>query len=278
MIIILYPQPSFGPLLEYSLRQFSNELPNILGNILPSGEMYIKKDYQLDLPEKFTNNSDDVVISGYPHSSAKFTADQTIENYKKYFPAESKVVLIHYSNEYEVDQSYLFSYHTNPGYLNFVLAGKEKIWNDTYTSVNDMKPYEVREAISLLIDQNEHYINSCQKSEKTWSLVSSSDIQFNFENTIKRLLTRLGLTQNQKDINKFYQRWFDKQQYIIDEFLLINGIIDAIELNQYICWNGISIVGEAIIQSRLRRRGVEINCFNLDIFPTDTKNLKKYFS
>jgi hypothetical protein len=51
--------------------------------------------------------------------------------------------------------------------------------------------------------------------------------------------------------------------------------MDSIKLGYAMTWDKLSIVGEAIIQSKLRRQGIEIACHNLNECPTSINNLKK---
>ena len=51
--------------------------------------------------------------------------------------------------------------------------------------------------------------------------------------------------------------------------------MDNFKSNSDFSWNKLSIVGEAIVQSRLRKQGLEILCYNLNQFPTDIYSLKQ---
>ena len=59
------------------------------------------------------------------------------------------------------------------------------------------------------------------------------------------------------------------QQYIVDEFNLLDQIVECSITNQPLKWQPINIIAEAIVQQQLRAKGYEIRCDGLDKFPTD---------
>mgnify|MGYP003340427608 CR=1 FL=1 len=49
-----------------------------------------------------------------------------------------------------------------------VLENKEKSWNPEYNSYLDMKPFEVREALSFYIDTQTSYLEIKKDAVKSW--------------------------------------------------------------------------------------------------------------
>ena len=139
-----------------------------------------------------------------------------------------------------------------------------------------MQPFELREALSFFIDQQAEQLEISKVIDKNWLCITPDDVLYNFKNTILKIIEYTGLTVNDsKDIDDFYNEWFKNQQYILDEFENINSIVASINSGSDTTWNKLSIIGEAMVQSRLRQQGIELACHNLDQFPSNTKDLKK---
>lgn len=276
MIIIAFPVGAFGSTIEYSLREFSNELTKVSGLVLPNGSMHsFKKEFHPRTIEELSNLNKSIEIATpvYPGDDW-LTPVNTIVQFKKYLTQDHKVVLIYFKEMQSAERNMLFSYYKLSNFLR-IFEGKEKNWNKEYNSFSDMQLYEQREAISFLVDSQSDYTEVFKVSEKNWLKVEVNDILYNFKNTLLTIFDYCNLSINtNSNIDKFYQEWFEKQQYIINEFETINNIMHSITTDQYMQWGQLSIVGEAIIQSRLRKQGTEISCYNLNIFPTDTANLK----
>jgi len=95
---------------------------------------------------------------------------------------------------------------------------------------------------------------------------------FDTENTINCIIEFCGLTIK-PELDQFINNWLGKQQYIVDEFELLDQIIDSTITQRPLTWQPISIVAEAIVQQRLRAVGYEMRCDGLDTFPTDSRTL-----
>lgn len=56
--------------------------------------------------------------------------------------------------------------------------------------------------------------------------------------------------------------------------LLCNQIVESIITNEYFDWSAtaLTFIDEAMIQKLLRDAGVQLRCYNLNIFPTNTKD------
>jgi hypothetical protein len=139
-----------------------------------------------------------------------------------------------------------------------------------------MKLYELREALSFNIDQAPTYLDLGNCINSNWLCITPDDVLYDYQKTICKIIDYCGLTIDpDQNIEKFYHNWFTKQQYILDEFDNINLILQHLDSDNVFSWNKLSIVGEAIVQSRLRAQGIEIACYNLNTFPSNTQDLKK---
>ena len=176
------------------------------------------------------------------------------------------------------ERNELFLYHklqSSDIYLNVVLKDKAKSWNPNYECYTDMQQYELREALSFHIDYLTNCVDVRSVVEPDWLCITPDDILYNFEHTIIKIMDHCELTQDTtRDINEFYQLWYQKQQYIIEEFDLINDIVQSVNEDS-ITWPGLSILGEAIVQARLRTQGLDMACYMVNDFPDNTIDLKK---
>lgn len=289
MIIILFPAGSFGSTIEYGLRQFSNELTKVEATVLNSGSMhsYTKEFHPVTIDEflKIKDTDYEIVTPTYPGLNY-LSPVETISELKKHINPSQKVLLIYFTNSNMMERNQLFCYYKSYFYdgkqydhsmfLDFIMKDKHKAWNANYSSYKDMEIFELREALSFFIDQQIEHLEISKVIDENWLCITPDDILYNFKDTILKIIKYFELTVDPaQNIEEFYHDWFKKQQYIIDESKTIDRIIDSINLNHNILWDKLSIIGEAIIQSKLRRLGIEILCHNLNTFPTSTEDLKK---
>ena len=102
--------------------------------------------------------------------------------------------------------------------------------------------------------------------------IKNTSILFDTEETLYKIIDFCKLTPKH-GIKQFADEWQGFQQYIVDEFVLIDQIINQTIKNLDFGWNTLSIVSEAVIQQKLRSLNYEIQCDGLDVFPTDAKSL-----
>ena len=108
-----------------------------------------------------------------------------------------------------------------------------------------------------------------------WLCVTTDQILYDFEHTISRMIDYCELTPDpDTNLTEFHAVWFERQQYILNEFHTVQQIIENLN-NQDFNWNPISIMAEAIVQAKLRQQGWEIACYQLNQFPTNIQDLRK---
>lgn len=285
MIIVMYPAGAFGTTIEYCLQQFSNEFTKLSAEVLNDGSMHsIRKEFHPISFEQFSKVYDkphNIVTPVYPNLDC-LSPEETIALYKTHLLENQKVLLIYFPTVKMAQDNQLFCYYKIDLFLEIVLKNKVQNWNKNYQSYKDMQQFELREALSFLIDQQSFNCNIQPDNYKTWMCINSDEILFNFKNTLLRIMNYFELTvDSSADIDKFYNNWFQKQQYILDEIRIIDTIVDTIltQPNSLATfhWNTLSIMGEAIVQSRLRHHGIEIACQGINQFPTNSSELKKLF-
>lgn len=277
MIYVIFQPGSFGSTIEYSLRRFSKELTTIEAEVTVTGSMHsFDKEFHpcsVDDFIKYRHIPRQVVTPTYPNHD-KLTPVETIVEIKKYVEPGKKIILIHHNSIEQLERNHLFHYYKTDNYMDCLqdIACK---WNPKYQSPDDMALYEMREALALLMIKPENYLASPTVAESDWLLLTSDDILFNFENVLPKIFEHCKLTfDTAESVRDFYQTWFAKQQYIIDEYAEITRAIDSMLNGTYETWKPLSIVGEAIIQARLLQHNIEIACYGLNKFPTDSQSLR----
>jgi len=286
MIIIMYPAGTFGSTIEYCLRQFSNEFTSVSGRALDDGSMHsFKKEFHPTSAKQFSeiyNRPYKIVTPIYPNYDC-LSPEETIALYKSYLPADQKVLLIYFASVKMAQDNQLFCYYkVKYSFLEIVMKDKAQNWNKDYESYKDMQLFELREALSFFIDQQNFNCTIHPNNYKNWMCIIPDEILYDFKNTLIRIMDYFGLTiDDSVGIDKFCNEWLEKQQYILDEIRTIDSIIDTVssqpDSQPTFHWNTLSIVGEAIVQSRLRQLGIEIACQDINQFPTNSLELKKLF-
>ena len=88
MIIVLFPAGAFGSTIEYSIRQFSNELQKVEATVMESGSMhsYTKEFHPSTLEQflKIKDNNYEIVTPVYPGLDYKNSSETIKELKKKY--------------------------------------------------------------------------------------------------------------------------------------------------------------------------------------------------
>lgn len=276
MITVLFPAGAFGSTIEYCLRNFSLELDSIRAEVQDDGSMHLfNKEFHPKLIGEFDLiHNWGIATPVYPGFDY-LDPVMTVQKIKDKLPGQQKVILIQFSTVDQVYRNCLFKYYKIPTHIDTVLKNKSSAWNSEYTCVADMHTYEIREALSFSMDQAENYLQVVNQVSSNWLCVTPDDILYNFKNTITTILEHCDLTLDPAcDIDNFYKKWFEKQQYIIEEFQSIQKILTSLQNREFYEWSPLSIMGEAIVQYCLRDQGIEIACHDLNQFPTSTEELK----
>lgn len=137
-----------------------------------------------------------------------------------------------------------------------------------------MKPWELREWLSLFYAAYHKELVAAQHvvDQNQWLLVTNLDLLNNPLETWFKIANYCELTLT-ADVESFATSWKQAQQYVVDEFELLDKIVEDSINNVDFDWQPINIVAEAIVQQRFRALGFEIRCDGLDTFPTDAKIL-----
>lgn len=220
----------------------------------------------------------------------KTSEDQSIvDNLQNVLKDASKVIHL-----YPDHTSYLLNLHN---YL-------YKIWNDLWNGglryINldqiysgwgidkNIKPDQIpvwikREFFSYNIfnsweDQVEWYFPDVMAEQDNYKYVFVNDLLYDFKNTITKVqqFFNLDFVRCVDELLPFHQVNVSRQKHI-NQQPLAESIVDAVINKKDFMWQPttLSIFTEAWIQRQLFKAGFGLKCDGLDIFPTNSLNLKK---
>lgn len=283
MINVFFVPGMFGTTIEYVLRNFTVEHTPVEGYICEDGSMHSFKKLAHFKNLKSINLasfSQDYKITTpiYPFKDAHLP--EILDIYKNFISKTN--ILIYADSVSSAELNILFQFYkiaegkvTNLGLDIFADINNLNIrqWNSNYTSWQDMKRWEWREWFSFFYVEwtSEWQISKTQVPE-SFLKIKNTSILFDTEETLYKIIDFCKLTPKH-GIKQFADEWQGFQQYIVDEFVLIDQIINQTIKNLDFGWNTLSIVSEAVIQQKLRSLNYEIQCDGLDVFPTDAKSL-----
>jgi len=282
LIHILFHAGTFGTTIEYCLRRFSSELRlDIDVPVREDGSMHdYKKEFHPTTIEELRQipySNATITSPVYPCKDANVV--DTLSIFKQVISQDDKVIFIVLRNNVDyANVMILLWYKLFFCKLSEFLDEKEayKNWNENYTSINDMMPWEFREFLSLIHQRYRYEITGAvSKAEKNWLVIEVEDILSNFIPTLKRMLLYLNLTLiNTKQLDNFYDSWITSQQKIIQEQKMVYTVLDKMSKGEYHEWDKISIMSESLIQFELTNLGFDLKIYGVNEFPTNTNDLR----
>jgi hypothetical protein len=147
-------------------------------------------------------------------------------------------------------------------------------------SIMDFDVWELRELMSLYWFVREKDLFACWDDLilefADIKFISMGELKNNFQKTILNYLDYFEVDVDQDKLCKLPElesQWRSLQPHI-NKDQLVNDIVDSILENKNLDWSGekISLTDEAFIQKRLSDQGRQIKCWNLNVFPTNTKD------
>jgi hypothetical protein len=154
-------------------------------------------------------------------------------------------------------------------------------WNKN--KIEDLDRWELREFISLYQfnawkDQFDQTIyDKLQNIFKDVIFINVQDLESNFEQLIPKIIHQFDLPfVNQNKIETVYKNWIAKQQFA-NRNQLVEKIVSDTIANKFFNFKEtqLTLYDEAFIQKRFRDQGFELQCYNLNIFPKNTVELRK---
>jgi hypothetical protein len=144
--------------------------------------------------------------------------------------------------------------------------------------ISNLDTWELREFLSLYLhgawDDVYNITDTLKQEFPNVIFIEIGELRDNFVTNIVALFNKLNLPIVRDNLDFVYEKWNDLQFFKNRDNEVAQIVKDTIG-NNYRSWNQLSIIDEAEIQRQLRNNGWEIKCYNLNIFPSNTKDLKK---
>lgn len=298
MVHILFLPGTFGTTIEYILSQFNLNYsflrPTFFDEdiILPDGSMHAfyktahfgtKQCLKTFLSNR---NKETPFFSSSIYPMSDYTAKEIIEQYKIQ-TSKDKHIFIYIDSVETAEINMLFQYYKistglafQKGMSIFCGLNQNNIinWNQSYTHWGQMRQWELREWFSIFYSEwiNE-WLSAIDFIDPSWHTISSKNILTEPHETFLKAINYVDEFDStlENQFIKFVNDWRLKQQYVIDEYNMINQIVHSVIHNITFTWEKINILSESIIQQKLRSAGYEIKCYNLNVFPTNSIELIK---
>lgn len=283
MIHVFFVPGMFGSTIEYVLRTFTREHDSIDAVILNDGSMHSydkelhlwQKDRLVELKKIHPNS---ITTPVYPFEDLHLP--EILDCHAAYLGEKSQSILMYANDLKSAELNILFQYHKickglDIGLKIFCDSNTHNIihWNPAYTHWKEMQPWELREWFSLFYAEwVQEWIQSQNQIPDNFLKIVNTDMLYDTKSTLIKIINHCKLTLN-GDLDSFIAKWQVAQQYVVDEFDLLDQIVDCTVKQVEFDWKSINIIAEAIVQQRLRTFGYEIRCDGLNIFPTNAKTL-----
>lgn len=275
----------FGSTVEHVLRSFTVEYKPTDCQILSDGSMHsFKKEFHPGNVFAIKNfnhyRSDSITTPTYPFKQAHLP--EILDEFSALLPGNQSLLI--YANSLQsCELNLLFQYHKiaagscNLGLDIFCGENSHNVvnWNPDYQTWRDMSTWELREWFSLFYSTwTQEWIDSYSQVPDNFLKISNTELLLDTANSLLKIIDFCHLTcKSVEDLNQFVTTWQTKQNYILKEFTLLDQIIEHTLNESEFSWNNLNIIAESIIQQRLRAHGYEIQCNELNIFPTNSISL-----
>jgi len=152
-------------------------------------------------------------------------------------------------------------------------------WNKN--RVKDMDKWEEREFLSYYVfsqHKAESEIDNILKFSNPKVLkIEIRELFANFEGIIKKIIDYCDLKLVRNDFDKIFNMWEPLQIHQRKD-MIVDKIIDSVIFDNYYDWTNenLTLLDESIVQMKLRDlHNLELKCYNLNVFPKNTLDLKK---
>jgi hypothetical protein len=153
---------------------------------------------------------------------------------------------------------------------------KWNFWN--HKSISEFDLWELRELSSRYFYDRCHaklysteQINSLKFDNMI--LIALDELRDNFVTTLKRILDYFNIPAESDELKYIYSQWKNKQDHIYkDQYIskIVFSLVNEIDLD----WEeyNLTFFDEIFIQRSLLDQGIEIACYGVNKFPTNTKD------
>ena len=168
------------------------------------------------------------------------------------------------------------------GWLTHTQSGQycNKLFGNHTNDLENCERWEQREFLSFYIFK-QHESESGYKNIlnfKNLLFIPIENLINDFESIIRNIFSFINIEIKRTNFEEIHSEWI-RLQYYKNSDNITKEILSAILNDKFLDWSdkNLSIIDEAWIQNQLREyHGIEIRCWNLNNFPTNTISLKPY--
>ena len=294
-VCITYGPGCYGTFLEWAMYRFSELydstdliVPDLPFNDNGNSHLFIGKLLRHQSDSSFLEATQEYIQSNKNHPIVRIhpkigevdnvldSLEYASNNFKKVIHLTPGVDSVAWTINNKFEKLYKKGWlHENEKVVQYNLL---KGWNKN--SLAEMEQWEVREFLSFFIypqhDSDNHYD---QKSERLTNIkiVPISKLRDNLKDTLLEILDYCELAP--ANLDKFEEvrtEWIQRQRHC-NKDSLIKQIVDSVISDTKYDWEReeLTLVDEGLIQYYLRGKGLEIECNDLNKFPTNSADLKK---
>lgn len=279
---IIYSGGSYGTFVEWCLMYFSGQIDSL--PFRSNGNSHEYKGnllYDIHGWRNYLKSKDTYTVARLHPKIQEF--ESVVDNLDEILSSVDRAVLL-YTNEdlFLLIINNKFEKIFAEGYLAHIEPTiKDKFPQWGATSLKDMQDWQLREFLSYYLwpqHLNESGLVELQSYHNPKLLkVNLKDLLADFRGTIENLLDYCGLPKVRDNFEEIYCKWIALQRHSTKDHI-VHTIVEHVVNEQELDWSDLdlTIVDEAIIQWTLRSlHSLELTCYNLNVFPTNTKDLRK---
>lgn len=287
MIHVFFVPGMFGSMIEMSLRGLTDIDDGVEPLIAENGSCHVyTKDFHVTDIDQFcsicTDRDVKITTPIYPWNTKHL--DQILPIFAEKFESwhQDSKILIYAPNQKWAEINMLFQYYKislGLGRGLEIFGGNTNThniqnWNNNYTHWSQMQSWEYREWLSLFYPVwIQEWVVSPKLVTTDFLVISNKEILESMSATLHKIFNHCRATVI-KPIMDFCQNYVSKQKYVLQEYSLIETIVEYTINRRALTWQPISLVGEAILQQKFRQQGYEWYCDGLDLLPTNTRDFQ----
>lgn len=276
-VAILYPPGGYGTFVEWSMVYLMGHVPVDDRPFTASGSAhcYIGHGYDLQSSSPISGyfESDDhyPLVRTHGAMSPTFSFQNFVDAYSPYL---NHVILM----QPALDSTLMLTHNL----ITKVKSESNITKNQIDKLSSECEPlWSIRENLSFWFEgRYPHYNNWCAADGSNVIPVSIREFVDNPKHILLDIMGRTGFAASTERIDSYdtvINEWRPLQKFL-DVDNVVMKIIDCTINNQHFDWSDqkLDLLDEAFIQMLLRSlHRLEIKCYNLDVFPTNTSDLRK---
>ena len=284
-VAIAYPPGAYGTYLEWCLTTLTSQ-EKIVTPFSTNGSSHKFIGNSLSSYQEFVNLTQSANFARFiPKTTKEESLSKNLTSVCEHASAvihlypDKNSSLLCINNSYSKIYSDWWEHHFTKNYIDSTVIYKN--WPvDHSTDIKDTPKWIKREFLSFYLmpqwlDMVEWYHPNTWQHKKC-HVVTVGQLLYNFEETLSQIKKFCGLDYVRpiSDLADYHKQNLQNQKDLNADNLcnqIINSVIEQTEFH----WGEISLINESWVQWQLRNLGYEIQCYELDNFPTNSVHLKE---